>query len=141
MQHLVYRTPTAKNKRPTSKPARSGPCPAGVPGLLRLEANSWFIVFERKRRPGEIDYFKWFCNSMWREKAHEASAEVGHYRADPVDRFFSDEKLRACKNVARYPCTPHAEGALYGNSRDFRSIKIVILSERRSCFLFCRPMR
>ena len=30
---------------------------------IRINADySWFIVFERKRKAGEIDYFKWYCN-------------------------------------------------------------------------------
>src|SRR5262249_26902536 len=73
-------------------------CPAGVPHSPRLEPNSWFIVFERKRKAGEIDYFKWFCNKCG-EKVYETSAEVGDYRADPVgqvyQKFSSDEKIRA----------------------------------------------
>ena len=72
----------------------------GVPHSPRLEADSWFIVFERKRRPGDIDHFKWFCNKCG-EKVYETSVEVGDYRADPVgqvyQKFSSDEKLRTCK--------------------------------------------
>jgi 3-hydroxyanthranilate 3,4-dioxygenase len=75
-------------------------CPAGVPHSPRLEPDSWFIVFERKRRPGEIDHFKWFCRKCG-EQVYETSAEVGDYRADPVgqvyQKFASDETLRTCK--------------------------------------------
>ena len=74
---------------------------AGVPHSPRLEENSWFIVFERKRRAGEQDHFRWFCNKCG-EKVYETSVEVGDYRADPVgqvyQKFSSDEKLRTCKN-------------------------------------------
>jgi 3-hydroxyanthranilate 3,4-dioxygenase len=100
-QHLVYRTPDGKEQTADIKAGQILLCPAGVPHSPRLEPNSWFIVFERKRRAGEIDHFKWFCNKCG-EKVYETSVEVGDYRADPVgqvyQKFSSDEKLRTCKN-------------------------------------------
>jgi 3-hydroxyanthranilate 3,4-dioxygenase len=100
VQHLVYRTPDGQERTADIKAGQILLCPAGVPHSPRLEENSWFIVFERKRRPGEIDHFQWFCNQCG-EKVYETSAEVGNYRADPVgkvyEKFSSDEKLRACK--------------------------------------------
>ena len=101
VQHLVYRTPEGKEETADIKAGQILLCPAGVPHSPRLEADSWFIVFERKRKAGEIDYFKWFCNKCG-ENVYETSASVGDYRADPVGQvyqtFSSDEKLRTCKN-------------------------------------------
>jgi 3-hydroxyanthranilate 3,4-dioxygenase len=101
IQHLVYRDEAGKEHTADIKAGQILLCPAGVPHSPRLEPNSWFIVFERKRKAGEIDYFKWFCNKCG-EKVYETSAEVGDYRADPVgqvyQKFSSDEKLRTCKN-------------------------------------------
>jgi 3-hydroxyanthranilate 3,4-dioxygenase len=101
VQHLVYRTADGQEQTSDIKAGQILLCPAGVPHSPRLEPDSWFIVFERKRRPGEIDYFKWFCRKCG-EKVYETSAEVGDYRADPVGKvyhkFSSDEKLRTCKN-------------------------------------------
>ena len=101
VQHLVYRDEAGKEHTADIKAGQILLCPAGVPHSPRLEPNSWFIVFERKRKAGEIDYFKWFCNKCG-EKVYETSAEVGDYRADPVgqvyQKFSSDEKLRTCKN-------------------------------------------
>jgi 3-hydroxyanthranilate 3,4-dioxygenase len=100
VQHLVYRTPDGKEQTADIRAGQILLCPAGVPHSPRLEADSWFIVVERKRRPGEIDHFKWFCNKCG-EKVFETSVEVGDYRADPVgqvyQKFSSDEKLRTCK--------------------------------------------
>ena len=101
VQHLVYRDEAGKEHTADIKAGQILLCPAGVPHSPRLEPNSWFIVFERKRKAGEIDYFKWFCNKCG-EKVYETSVEVGDYRADPVgqvyQKFSSDEKLRTCKN-------------------------------------------
>jgi 3-hydroxyanthranilate 3,4-dioxygenase len=101
VQNLVYRDEAGKEQTAVIKAGQILLCPAGVPHSPRLEPDSWFIVFERKRRPGEIDHFKWFCNQCG-EKVYEASTEVGDYRADPVgqvyQKFSSDEKLRTCKN-------------------------------------------
>src|SRR5204863_37385 len=80
-QHLVYRTPDGKEQTADIKAGQILLCPAGVPHSPRLEPDSWFIVFERKRRPGEIDHFKWFCNSCG-EKVYETAVEVGDYRQE-----------------------------------------------------------
>jgi 3-hydroxyanthranilate 3,4-dioxygenase len=110
VQHLVYRDEAGKERTADIKAGQILLCPAGVPHSPRLEPDSWFIVFERKRKAGEIDYFKWFCNNCG-EKVYETSAEVGDYRADPVgqvyQKFSSDEKLRTCKNCGtRVPVPP-----------------------------------
>ena len=103
VQHLVYRTPDGKEQTADIKAGQILLCPAGVPHSPRLEENSWFIVFERKRRAGEMDHFRWFCNECG-EKVYETSVEVGDYRADPVgqvyQKFSSDEKLRTCKRCS-----------------------------------------
>ncbi len=100
VQNLVCRDENGKEYTAVIKAGQIYLCPAGVPHSPRLEADSWFIVFERKRRPGEIDHFKWFCNQCG-GKVYETSVEVGDYRADPVGqvyrKFSSDESLRTCK--------------------------------------------
>ena len=100
VQHLVYRDEANNEHIADIKAGQILLCPAGVPHSPRLEANSWFIVFERKRRAGEIDHFEWFCNNCG-DKVYTTSVEVGDYRADPVgqvyQKFSSDEQLRTCK--------------------------------------------
>jgi 3-hydroxyanthranilate 3,4-dioxygenase len=109
VQNLVYRDEAGKEQTAVIKAGQILLCPAGVPHSPRLEPDSWFIVFERKRRPGEIDHFKWFCNQCG-EKVYETSTEVGDYRADPVgqvyQKFSSDEKLRTCKNCGTVVLAP-----------------------------------
>jgi 3-hydroxyanthranilate 3,4-dioxygenase len=99
VQNLVYRSPEGRECTAVIKAGQMLLCPGGVPHSPRLEENSWFIVFERKRRPGEIDRFIWFCDQCG-EKIHEARAEVGDYRQDPVGQvyqsFYGDASLRTC---------------------------------------------
>jgi len=100
VQHLVYRAPDGGEREAVIKAGQMLLCPGGVPHSPRLEENSWFVVFERKRKPGEIDHFIWYCDQCG-EKIHEAAAEVGDYRKDPVGQvyqiFYSDESLRTCR--------------------------------------------
>ena len=100
VQHLVYRDEAGKEHSAVIEAGQIFLCPAGVPHSPRLEADSWFIVFERKRNAGEVDYFNWYCNKCG-EKVYEASAHVGDYRADPVgqvyEEFSASEELRTCR--------------------------------------------
>ena len=100
MQNLVHRAPDGREHTAVIKAGQMLLCPGGVPHSPRVEENSWFIVFERKRRPGEIDRFIWFCDQCG-EKIYEVTAEVGDYRQDPVSQvhqtFYHDESLRTCR--------------------------------------------
>jgi 3-hydroxyanthranilate 3,4-dioxygenase len=100
VQNLVYRTPEGGEHTAVIKAGQMLLCPGGVPHSPRVQENSWFIVFERKRRTGEIDQFLWFCDQCG-EKIYEAAAEVGDYRQDPVaqvhQKFYGDESLRSCR--------------------------------------------
>ena len=53
VQHLVYRDEAGKEHTADIKAGQILLCPAGVPHSPRLERNSWFIVFERKRKAME----------------------------------------------------------------------------------------
>lgn len=101
VQNLVYRTPDGKRQTAVIKAGQMLLCPGGVPHSPRVEENSWFIVFERKRQTGEKDHFLWFCDNCG-EKVYEVAVEVGDYRQDPVSqvhqKFYSDEQLRTCKH-------------------------------------------
>ena len=99
-QNLAYITPDGKQQMAVIKAGQMLLCPGGVPHSPRVEANSWFIVFERKRKTGERDHFIWFCDSCG-EKVYEVAVEVGDYREDPVSQvhqqFYGDAALRTCK--------------------------------------------
>lgn len=100
-QHLHYLTPDGEKKIAVIRAGQMLLCPGGVPHSPRVSEDAWFIVFERKRRPGEEDRFVWFCERCG-EKVHETAVPVGDYRQDPVsqvhNRFYADESLRTCKS-------------------------------------------
>ena len=100
VQVLVYITPEGKQENAVIQAGQVFLCPGGVPHSPRLEENSWFIVFERKRHPGERYLFKWYCDHCG-FKVYEVAVEVGDYRADPVgqvyEKFYGNEQLRTCK--------------------------------------------
>jgi len=100
VQHLVYQTEDGTQETAVIKAGQMLLCPAGVPHSPRLEEDSWFIVFERKRKAGESDQFIWLCDRCG-EKVYQVSVEVGDYRQDPVGqvhkKFYSDPSLRTCK--------------------------------------------
>jgi 3-hydroxyanthranilate 3,4-dioxygenase len=101
VQNLVYLTPEGKQQTAVIKAGQMLLCPGGVPHSPRVEENSWFIVFERKRKAGEKDLFMWLCEEC-DNQLYEVSVEVGDYRQDPVSqvhqKFYGDESLRTCKN-------------------------------------------
>ena len=110
MQNLVYITPDGKQQTAIIKAGQMLLCPGGVPHSPRVEENSWFVVFERKRKAGEKDRFLWFCDQCG-AKVYEVSVQVGDYRQDPVtevhQKFYRDEQLRTCKNCgAIVPAPP-----------------------------------
>ena len=74
--------------------------PPFVPHSPRFGPDSFQLVIERMRRPGEIDRFHWFCPEC-DAFLHEETFVVDDYRADPVsrayDNFFGSEEFRTCK--------------------------------------------
>jgi 3-hydroxyanthranilate 3,4-dioxygenase len=109
VQNLVYMTPDGRQETAVIKAGQMLLCPAGVPHSPRVEENSWFIVFERKRKRGENDQFIWFCDNCG-GKVYDVSVEVGDYRQDPVSqvhqRFYDDEALRTCKRCGSVVAAP-----------------------------------
>jgi 3-hydroxyanthranilate 3,4-dioxygenase len=108
-QHLVYRTPEGKQETAVVKAGQVLLCPGGVPHSPRVEEDSWFIVFERKRKIGESDHFLWFCDQCGAE-VYTVSVAIGDYRQDPVsqvhEKFYSDETLRTCKKCGSIIAVP-----------------------------------
>jgi 3-hydroxyanthranilate 3,4-dioxygenase len=73
--------------------------PSGIPHSPRFAPDDFIIVTERRRRPGELDRFQWFCQGCG-EFLHEESCHVADYSTDPVgaayQRFFDDLQARTC---------------------------------------------
>ena len=74
--------------------------PPLVPHSPRFASDSFQLVIERSRVPGEIDRFVWFCQNC-DEFLHEETYAVDDYRADPVTQayrnFYDSEAHRTCK--------------------------------------------
>ena len=97
---LHYRTPEGKEDVAVIPEGSTIFTPTGVPHSPRFPPDAFALIMERKRRPGEIDHFLWFCPKC-DHLLHDESAVVDDYRADPVSkayaRFFDSEALRTCK--------------------------------------------
>ena len=74
--------------------------PPKVPHSPQRPADTVGLVFERQRRPGELDGFQWFCDNC-NEKLHESYFELTNIEKDFLPRFknfYESEELRKCKN-------------------------------------------
>ena len=72
--------------------------PARVPHGPRRPAGSVGLVIERKRRPGELDAFQWYCENC-QHLLHEARIPVSDIEVqlkDLLTRFFDDKNLCTC---------------------------------------------
>jgi 3-hydroxyanthranilate 3,4-dioxygenase len=74
--------------------------PAGMPHSPRFPSDAFALIVERKRRPGEVDRFQWFCPRC-DNFLHEEKFIVDDYRSDPVSQayhnFYTSELARTCK--------------------------------------------
>jgi 3-hydroxyanthranilate 3,4-dioxygenase len=57
--------------------------PAGTPHSPRFASDAFALVLERRRQPGEIDPFQWFCPNC-DNLLHEERFIVDRYSKDPV---------------------------------------------------------
>ena len=97
---LHYRTPEGKEEVAVIPEGSVIHTPAGIPHSPRFPPDAFAMIHERKRRPGEIDRFQWFCPKC-DELLHEVKAVVDDYKNDPVSKayqqFFDSEDARTCK--------------------------------------------
>jgi 3-hydroxyanthranilate 3,4-dioxygenase len=96
-------------------------CPGGLAHSPRRLENTWGLVIERRRRPGEKDQFAWFC---------ERCDGLVHSRiVDPSDspaqvsriyrEFNGDQGLRSCRACGYvFPEAPIAERLGFLNVTD-----------------------
>ena len=74
--------------------------PAGVPHGPRRPAGSVGLVVERKRKPGELDAFQWYCENC-EELLHEVRIPVSDIELqlkNLLNGFFEDKNLCTCRN-------------------------------------------
>jgi 3-hydroxyanthranilate 3,4-dioxygenase len=83
--------------------------PAGTPHSPRFAPDAFALISERKRRPGEIDKFHWYCPKC-DTLLHEEQFIVRDYAEDPVSkaykRFFDSEEFRTCKKCGEIMTAP-----------------------------------
>ncbi|MCC6610324.1 MAG: cupin domain-containing protein [Burkholderiales bacterium] len=96
---LHYRTPEGKEEVAVLRQGSVIYTPAGVPHSPRFPPDAYALIVERKRRPGEIDRFHWYCPKC-DNFLHEETFVVHDYKADPVSlayrNFFESEAFRTC---------------------------------------------
>lgn len=72
--------------------------PARVPHSPIRPANTIGMVVERKRREGELDHLRWFCEECG-ETIHDAAFELvdlGKQLKPIIEDFYADESQRTC---------------------------------------------
>lgn len=97
---LHYRTPAGQEEVAVIAEGAMIYTPAGTPHSPRFPDDAFALISERKRRPGEIDQFHWYCQRC-DALLHEERFIVADYALDPVSRayrnFFDNEKYRTCR--------------------------------------------
>src|SRR5690606_22335241 len=92
--------------KPVDIPIKAGDMfllPAKVPHSPQRAEGSVGLVIEKVREGGEIDGFLWFCENCG-EKLYEEYFELTDIvsQLPPVmERFYSDEEKRTCKNCGQ----------------------------------------
>ena len=108
---LHYRTPEGKEEVTLIREGSIIYTPAGTPHSPRFPEDAFALVSERKRRPGEIDRFQWFCLKC-DTLLHEESFVVEDYALDPVSkaykRFFDSKEFRTCKTCGEIMLAPES---------------------------------
>ncbi len=97
--NLHIRTPQNKEEIIVLDQGQAIYTPPLTPHSPRFPSNAFLLVVERKRKPGEIDRFQWFCPSC-DALMHEEEFIVEDYRRDPVSQayrnFYTSEEARTC---------------------------------------------
>jgi len=108
---LHYRTPEGKEEVSVLNEGSVIFTPAGTPHSPRFPSDTFALIVERKRRPGEIDRFQWFCPKC-DNLLHEEEFVVEDYRLDPVSkayaRFFDSQDFRTCKSCGEVVPDPRS---------------------------------
>ena len=106
---LHYRTPEGKENIAVIGEGGMIYTPAGTPHSPRFAADAFALISERKRRPGEIDRFHWYC-AKCDTLLHEEQFLVKDYAEDPVSkayqRFFDSLAFRTCRQCGTIMAAP-----------------------------------
>ena len=107
--HLHYRTPEGIEDVAVIAEGAMIYTPAGTPHSPRFAPDAFALISERKRRTGEVDRFRWYCQKC-DALLHEEQFIVNDYAEDPVSkayrRFFDSEEFRTCKKCGEVMSAP-----------------------------------
>jgi len=108
---LHYRTPEGAEAITIIPEGSMIYTPAGTAHSPRFAPDAFALISERKRRPGEIDRFHWYCLNC-DTLLHEETFVVEDYSQDPVSkaykRFFDNDEFRTCKKCGEIMPAPAA---------------------------------
>lgn len=108
---LHYRTPEGREEIAVIAQGAMIHTPAGTPHSPRFPPDAFALISERKRRPGEIDKFHWYCPNC-DALLHEEQFVVDDYAKDPVStayrRFFESLEFRTCEQCGNVMPAPEA---------------------------------
>jgi 3-hydroxyanthranilate 3,4-dioxygenase len=106
---LHYRTPDGREEVAAIPEGATIFTPTGIPHSPRFPPDAFALITERRRRPGEVDRFQWFCPAC-DTLLHEESFVVDDYRKDPVSKayrnFFDNEEFRTCRSCGEVMKSP-----------------------------------
>lgn len=108
---LHYRTPQGKEAIAVIAEGAMIYTPAGTPHSPRFAPDAYALISERKRRPGEIDKFQWYCEKC-DTLLYEQRFVVDDYSKDPVSKayqiFFASIEFRTCRKCGAVMPAPDA---------------------------------
>ncbi len=73
--------------------------PPRVPHSPQRPENTVGLVVERRRKPGELDHLRWYCEQCG-DVLHDAAfqlEDLGTQLKPIIENFYADETLRTCK--------------------------------------------
>ena len=87
--------------------------PPGIPHSPQRPANTVGLVIERRRKDGEYDHLRWFCEKCGQE-LHDAEfqlVDLGKQLKPIIEDFYATETKRTCRHcghVMQIPAPPAA---------------------------------
>jgi 3-hydroxyanthranilate 3,4-dioxygenase len=101
--------------KPRDVPIRQGEVfllPARVPHSPQRPADTVGLVIERRRRPGEIDHLRWYCDRCG-EVLHDAAfalVDLGTQLKPIIEGYYADQRLRTCRRCGTVQPPPPSAG-------------------------------
>lgn len=81
--------------------------PSNVPHHILREKDSLGLVIETRRKPGQSDFFRWFCDRCQKPLySHECTMENLDQVKDILDVFYSDSTLNTCSYCGHQTTEP-----------------------------------